>query len=222
MAARLAIAAGVAKQSSPCSASGVMLWCRAVIGSASLTQGAVFRAEAEVVVRLVTKVAEWKPRVARRALVVLRRTLRVRKSGTEAAETTKLHAAAIRAIVTIMVTTGAAVPAMELLQREISVHELDASLARSAVAQVLESATIPFTRQFVEHVLLLLVALARRGAHEGMPAQANMRASAALRGCADVVSNSAAGPAGTQKQWGQRLAPLAREAEQLYARLGSA
>jgi len=175
MAGRLAMAAS----HFPCAAAGVLLWCRGVMGSAALAGGAMFRSEAVVLVRLVAKIAELHRPLAPRALVVLRRALRLRRPGSSGEDAIAVKTEALTAAVRIMADAGAALPAMAMLTDEIRLYSLDAGLARVAVSQVLEAASPDFTRGFLQALLELLRALAERGHHEGMTYTAKARATAA-------------------------------------------
>ncbi|KAA0158792.1 hypothetical protein FNF31_05204 [Cafeteria roenbergensis] len=207
VAGRLAMAASVF----PCVAAGVLLWCRGFIASSTLTTGAVYRADAHAVVRLAAKVAELQPRLAPRALVVLRRALRVHRPGSAGLEANAVRQAALSAVVRIMATANSALLALEMLQAEISTHSLDAGLARSVVATVLEAASPDYTRGFVRSLLLLLQALAARGAHEALPHSARARAVAAARWAAKSLPGS-----GSPARWTQATVAVAHEVEAAY------
>jgi hypothetical protein len=179
MPARLAIAAAA----HPVVAGGILVWCRGLVGSSLLSGRAVFRGEMGVLLKLASKIAELQPKLANRALVVLRRALRVHREGVDAEEPHWLQCEALSATVRTMAVAGAALPALDMVWREITDHHLDASVARSFVVLLLETAGPGYTRKFAEGVLLVLQALASRGGHESLGDTAKHRAVALARWC---------------------------------------
>ena len=170
-----------------------------------------------VLLRLAVKVAELFPRLAPRALVVVRRVLRLRRPGAVADEVQAIRQEAVSALVQIMAIKGATRHAVSMLHDEIALYQLDSGLARMAISYVLAcvkgvpgegSDSKGFSRGFIGWLLSLLLALEARSAHDSLDSDSRTRAHMVCRWVARSITG--------KSQWAQDIRSKAEQVQRAY------